>query len=369
MVNSQNRVSTICLTGQDFWCTQANHQDEEKRTIMALQDRPTALGGNPVKAPDIAAVNSAANRLSKVIVRTPLIPLHNYDYSNEILLKAEILQPIGSYKVRGVYNWAASLTESQRKRGFSTHSAGNTAQALGYVAGLFGVKARSLIPDTTPRIKIQSIENYGVTPVMMPFEQILDFVLKEGWRHDHYSFLDPWGDPMMITGNGTIALEILDDCPDVESVFIPVGGGGLIAGVGSVLKKLKPSIQIFGVQAKACPALHAAFENGHPIWVDSQATICEGVAVPFISDEIYPLLRKIIDKVVLVSEKSARKAISWLANRNNLVVEGSGGLSVAAATATPADRRGKTVCILSGSAIEPTTLAAIINGSDDFGCL
>ena len=333
--------------------------------IMSLQNRSTSLGGPLVQAPTIAAVKSAVKTLAGVIVRTPIVDLHNYEYAGDISLKVETLQPIGSYKIRGVYNWASSLTTDQLARGFSTHSAGNTAQALGYVAGLLNVKSRSLIPDTTPPVKVKAIKQYGVTPILMPFEQILDFVLNEGWKQEPYTWLNPWGDQMMITGNGTIALEILEDCPDVETVFIPVGGGGLMAGVGSVLKELKPSVQIIGVQAEACPALHAAFEQGAPLWVESQDTICEGVAVPFISDEIFPLLSKIIDKVVLISETSARKSINIIARQNNLVVEGSGGLSVAAALSIPQSQRGKSVCILSGSAIEPSTLADIMTTSED----
>ena len=248
---------------------------------MYLQNRSTSLGGPLVQAPTIESVKLAAQTLNNVSIRTPIVDLHNYDYADDISLKVETLQPIGSYKVRGVYNWAASLTKGQLACGISTHSAGNTAQALGYVSGLLNVKARSLIPDTTPPVKVKAIKQYGVTPVMMPFKQILDFVLNEGWKQEPYTFLNPWGDQMMITGNGTIALEILEDCPDVETVFIPVGGGGLIAGVGSVLKKLKPSVQIIGVQTEACPALHTAFEQGSPLWVDSQDTICEGGTIYF----------------------------------------------------------------------------------------
>ncbi|PZC47140.1 MAG: threonine dehydratase [Chloroflexi bacterium] len=332
---------------------------------MSLQNKSTSLGGPLVQAPTIESVKLAVQTLNNICIRTPIVDLGNYDYADDISLKVETLQPIGSYKIRGVYNWAASLTKEQLACGLSTHSAGNTAQALGYVSRLLNVKARSILPDTTPLVKVKAIKQYGVTPVMMPFAQQLDFALNEGWKQEPYTWLNPWGDQMMITGNGTIALEILEDCPDVETVFIPVGGGGLMAGVGSVLKELKPSVQIIGVQAEACPALHAAFEQGSPLWVESQDTICEGVAVPFISDEIFPLLSKIIDKVVLISETSARKSIKRIAIQNNLVVEGSGGLSVAAALSTPQSQRGKSVCILSGSTIEPSTLADIITTSEN----
>ena len=172
---------------------------------------------------------------------------------------------------------------------------------------------------------------------------------------------------MMIAGSGTIGLEILNDFPDVDSVYIPVGGGGLIGGVGSAVKALKPSVRVIGVQAEACPALQASFEAGKPVWVDAQPTICEGVAVPFIANEMYPMLRQVVDRVVLVSEEAVKAAIQRLANRNNLIVEGAGALSVAAVLATPAEQRGKAVCILSGSGIESETLVDILNQADDSG--
>jgi threonine dehydratase len=331
----------------------------EGRAIPANHDRQTSLGGPIVEPPDIADVRAAAERLRGVVVRTPLVPLHSFGASSDIYLKPEMLQPVGSYKLRGVYNWAASLNPELRERGLSTHSAGNTAQALGYVARLFGVSARSLVPDFAPYVKVRAVESYGATPVVMPFDELLDFVFAERWKHEPYNFLNPWGEPKMIAGSATIGLEIIEDSPDVETVYVPVGGGGLVAGMGSVLKALKPSVRIVGVQAEACPALHSSFAAGRPVWVDARPTICEGVAVPFVSDEMYPLLRSVIDDVVLVSEGEVRRAIRVLASNNSFVVEGAGALSVAAVLADE-QRRGKTVCILSGGKIEMDELAAIV---------
>jgi threonine dehydratase len=330
----------------------------EGRAIPTNHEKPTSLGGPIVEPPDIVDVRAAAARMWGVVVRTPLVPLHSFGASSDIYLKPEMLQPIGSYKLRGVYNWAASLTAEQRAAGFSTHSAGNTAQALGYVARLFGVPACSLVPDFAPEVKVRAVESYGATPVVIPFDELLDFVFAERWKREPYNFLNPWGEPKMIAGSATIGLEIIEDCPDVEAVYVPVGGGGLVAGIGSAIKALKPSVRIVGVQAEACPALHASFAAGRPVWVDAQPTICEGVTVPFVSDEMYPLLRSVIDDVVLVSEDKVRQAIHRLAAHNSLVVEGAGALSVAAALAAEPGR-GKTVCILSGGKIEMAELAAI----------
>ena len=317
---------------------------------MEQTTRPTGWGGGALKA------------LDGIAVRTPLLPLQGHEGETGILLKPEVLQPIGSFKLRGVYNWAAGLTAEQRQRGLSTASAGNTAQALGYVARLFGVPARSLLPDWVPENKLASIRRYGVTPLTVSLDDLLAYMLEEKWRQESYSYLNPWGDPMMIAGNGTIGIELIDDLPDVDTVYVPVGGGGLIAGLGGALKALKPAVRIVGVQAEACPALHAAFEAGGPVWVEARPTICEGASAPLIVDEMLPLLRRVVDEVALVSDEAAASCVRMLALGNKLVVEGAGAMSLAAALATPARDRGKTVCILSGGSIGADRLQTILRG-------
>ena len=331
---------------------------------MNSERRPTGSGGAPVAPADLGEIRAAAERLKGVAVRTPLVPLHSYDSKPDIFLKPEVLQPVGSYKIRGAYNWAACLTPAERSRGFSTHSAGNTAQALGYVARLFGVSARSLLPDDAPDVKIEGVRRYGVTPVPVPFDELLDYVFESRWEDEPYSFLNPWGDATMLAGNGTMGLEIFEDLPEVDTVYVPVGGGGLIGGVGSALKALKPSARVIGVQSEACPSLHASFSAGGPMWVESKPTICDGTIVPLVVDEMFPLLRQVVDDVMLVPEEAVGPAIARLALRNKIVVEGSGALSVAAALATPADQRGKTVCILSGGSIGADRLQDILARTD-----
>jgi len=327
---------------------------------MGAAKRPTGSGGPPVRAPSLPEIRAAAKRLSDVAVRTPLVPLHSFETTLDIWLKPEILQPVGSYKLRGVYNWAASLSEGERERGFSTHSAGNTAQALGYVARLFNVPARSLMPEDAPKVKIEGVKSYGVTPVPLPFGELLDFVFESRWELEPYSSLNPWGDEKMLAGNATIGLEIVEDLPDVDSVYVPVGGGGLVGGVGSALRALKPGTRVIGVQSESCPSLYASLEAGGPTWVESMPTICDGTIVPLVVDEMYPLLRQVVDDVVLVSEDEVKAAIKRLLLGNKLLVEGSGAMSVAAAVATPAEQRGRTVCILSGGSIDTDKLMDIV---------
>lgn len=327
---------------------------------MDLDNRPTGWGGATASPPDLTEIQAAAERLKHVVVRTPLLPLHSFDKTTDIFLKPEILQPIGSYKIRGAYNWAASLTTEERNHGLSTISAGNTAMALGYTARLFRVPARSLLPDSVPTSKLEAIKRYGVEAVLVPMDELINFIFEARWDKEPYSFLNPWADPKMIGGSGTIGLEIFHDMPDVETVYVPVGGGGLIGGIGSALKILKPSVRVVGVQSESCPSLHATFEASRPTWVDTLPTICDGTAVPFVVEEIFPLLRQVVDEAVLVSEEVVKSAIKRLALRNKLIVEGSGALSVATALSTPPEERGKTVCILSGGSIDSDKLKKII---------
>ena len=235
---------------------------------MEPDNKPTGWGGLPVSTPDESAIYEAADRIKGIAVRTPLVPLHSYKENENIYLKPENLQPIGSYKVRGVYNWASSLTTQERNRGFSTISAGNTAMAVGYTAQLFDVSARSMLPDSVPVDKLEAIKGYGVQPVIVPMDELFKFIFEAHWEKEPYCFLNPWADQNMIAGNATIGIEILEDMPDVETVYVPVGGGGLISGVASALKMLKPSITIVGVQSDTCPSLHATFIWGarHGDW-------------------------------------------------------------------------------------------------------
>ena len=313
----------------------------------------------PVEKPSIDEIRQAAGRLREVVLRTPLVPLHSYDNRRDILLKPEIHQPVTSFKIRGVFNAVASLPEEQRARGVSTVSAGNTAQALAWVGRHFGVPARSLMPESAPRSKIDAVRSYGGTPVLVPTEELFRYLKEHGWEREPYAFIHPWTDPALMTGHGSIGLEIVEDCPDVEAVFISVGGGGLIGGVGSALKALAPAVRVVAVEPEGCPALHASFEAGKPVTVDCY-TICDGVAVPYITEEMYPLLRKVVDEVVLVSERAAKSTIKRLALKNKLVVEGAGALPLAAALAVPEAQRGKSVCVLTGGNIDPDKLAAIL---------
>ena len=301
----------------------------------------------------------AAARLRAVVRHTPLVPLHGPGNASSILLKLEIHQPIGSFKLRGVFHAVASLDEDRRARGLSTVSAGNTAKALAWAGRYFGVDARSVMPDNAPRTKVEAVRALGGTPVLVPTAEVFGFLKEHGWEREPYAFIHPWTDRDVRIGHGSMALEILEDCPQVETVFIPVGGGGLIAGVGAALKIFKPSTRIVAVEPASCPALRASLDAGRPASVECN-TICDGVAVPYITDEMYPLLTDLADDVVLVTEEDVRATIKRLAIGNHVVAEGAGALASAAALQVPVDERGLSVCLVTGGCIDADKLAQIL---------
>ncbi|MDP9143758.1 MAG: pyridoxal-phosphate dependent enzyme [Actinomycetota bacterium] len=323
--------------------------------------RRTGWGGEPVSAPSLDEIRSASERLRGTVVRTPLVGLHSYDTVTDIHLKPEVLQPVGSFKIRGVGNWALSLSDAERRRGISTTSAGNTAAALGYMARRLGVPARSMVPFTLHETKRRMLGSYGVELVEVAMEDLMAYMFEEKWRDEPYSYLNPWGEPLMIAGHATIGVEIFEDLPEIESVFIPVGGGALLCGVAAALKTLKPSIRVYAVQAEVNSALSAAFKNGGPLWIEWHDTVVEGASTPVITDEMYPLLRSLVDEVVLVSEDQVKDAMRRLALRNKLVTEGAGAAAVAAALSVPVKQRGTTVCVVSGGSVDEALLREILD--------
>ena len=312
-----------------------------------------------VTPPTLNEVIAAAKRLATVAVRTPLVALHNYDCESDILLKPEILQPVTSFKIRGIYHAVASLSDEERSRGISTVSAGNTAQALAWCGRHFGVPARSLMPDTAPQSKIDAVRAYGGEPVLVPLDEVFCYLREHGWEDEPYSFIHPWTCRDVMIGHGSIALEIIEDFPEVESVFIPVGGGGLMGGVGSTLKALKPSVKVIAVEPEGCPSLHASLEADRPMSVECK-TICDGVAVPYITDEMFGLLREIVDESVLVSEEAVKSMVKRLALGNKMIVEPSGVLAVVGASNLSLKQRGLSVCLVTGGSIDLTKLMAML---------
>jgi threonine dehydratase len=303
-----------------------------------------------IDRPSLNEFKAAANSLASIIVRTPLIPYRGGDNNAKILLKPEILQAVNSFKLRGVFNAVASLSPEEKNKGVSTVSAGNTAQALAWSARHFEISARSIMPDTAPLPKIEAVKAYGGIPVLKPISEVFRFLQEHLWEQEPYSFIHPWTNRHVMIGHGSLGLEIMDDAPDIESVFIPVGGGGLLGGVGSAIKAVDSAVRIFAVAPEGCPALRSAVDRGRPVTVQCK-TICDGVAVPYITDEMFPLLNELLDDVILVSERSVRLAIRSMLLGNKILSEPSGALALAAAQKVAPDQRGRSVCLVTGGSI------------------
>eukprot|EP01006_Ploeotia_vitrea_P065812 TRINITY_DN93853_c0_g1_i1.p1 TRINITY_DN93853_c0_g1~~TRINITY_DN93853_c0_g1_i1.p1 ORF type:complete len:323 (-),score=39.71 TRINITY_DN93853_c0_g1_i1:24-992(-) len=314
-----------------------------------------------VMRPTLEEFKAAAKRLHPTIIRTPIVPLHSYGKPSNIMLKLETLQPVTSFKVRGVYNAVACLSDAQRKKGLSTCSAGNTAQALCWTAQKFGVPARSLMPTVAPVSKVEAVKSYGGTPVLVPRDDVFKFMTERHWERPgyEYTYIHPWTNRDVLIGHGTMGLEIMEQMPNVDTVFIPVGGGGLLGGVGSALKALKPDVKIVGVEPAGCPSLWKSIQEGKPTSVECN-TICDGVAVPFITPEMFPLLSNLVERVDIVEEETVKETIRLLSMGNKLVVEPSGALATAAALAAgPA--AGNCLAIVTGGSIDPAQFAGYVN--------
>lgn len=309
----------------------------------------------PVIRPEIEEVRRAAEVLRDVIVRTELVPLASA--TRPLWLKPEVCQPVGSFKLRGVFHAVARQPADVRARGLSTVSAGNTAQALAWTARHFGVEARSLMPEHAPRTKIEAVQRLGGVPVLVPTAEVFRYLREHGWEAEPYHFVHPWTDRDVLIGHGTLGLEIHAELPEVATVYVPVGGGGLLGGVGSALKALVPGVRIVAVEPEGCPSLFEARRAGHPVQVECR-TICDGVAVPYVTEEMFPLLSELADDVVLVSEDEVKRTIRLLYREQGLVAEGAGALALAAALA--AEDEGPAVALVTGGSIDEDELAAIL---------
>jgi threonine dehydratase len=216
------------------------------------------------------------------------------------------------------------------------------------------------MPESAPLAKIEAVRAYGGEPVLVPLAEVFRYLREEGWKDEPYAFIHPWTNRDVMTGHASLGLEILEDLPEVETVLVPVGGGGLLAGVGAALRAAKPSVRVVAVEPEGCSALHRSLEAGRPMEVDCR-TICDGVAVPYMTEEMFPLLRELSSSVALVSEDRVKSAVMSLALWNKVVAEPSGALSVAAALAIPKAERGKTVALVTGGSIDAAKLAGILS--------
>jgi threonine dehydratase len=328
--------------------------------------RPAAAPrvGDALDRLSLTAIRRAAALQEGAVVRTPLVPHRGtLEGDGELLLKLETFQPIGSFKLRGIYSAVAAMTGPARAAGLMTVSAGNTAQALAWCGRRFGVAAHCLMPESAPAAKIDAVRRFGGTPILRPREEVFRFLREAGWNHEPYSFVHPWIDPRVVAGHGSLGLELHEERADIEAIYLPVGGGGLLAGVASALAALCPDAEIVAVEPAGCPALATALARDRPADVECR-TICDGIAVPFITDEMFPLLRSLVDEVVLVDDDETRAAMRSLALDDKLVSEPSGAIALAAAWKRRKARRARAVevCVVTGGSVDASLLADVLRG-------
>ena len=279
----------------------------------------------------------------------------------DVYVKLENLQPIGSFKIRGAYNAARAAPAEEVADGLATASAGNMAQGVAWAARELGVPATIAVPDTAPRAKLDAIERLGGRLVKLPFDDWWRAIEEHGFDGAAGLFLHPVESDEVMAGNGTIGLEIAEDVPDVDTVLVPVGGGGLIVGIASALKQLRPSARIVAVQPETAAPLAASFAAGAPRAIDYRPTWIDGAGAKLVLPRMWPRLQELVDDIAVVTLDAVAHAIRVLAERTHTVAEGAGALALAAAIAGRA-ASGTTVCVVSGGNIDAPFLARILVG-------
>lgn len=310
---------------------------------------------NPIGLADIQA---ARERIAGLAIRTPLIRLNVDNTPAEIYLKLESLQPIGSFKLRGAANAIALATPEQLVKGVYTCSAGNMAQGVAWNARRLGIPSTAVVPDHAPETKLAAIKRLGGEIIKVPFDEWWNVMVTHHYAGLDGLFVHPVSAPAVMAGNGTVGLEILDDLPDVDTIVIPYGGGGLSCGVATALRALKPDTRIYAAEVETSAAFAGALAAGEKTRIDYQASFVDGIGSSSVLDDMWPLANMLLDGSLVMSLADVAEAIRLLAERNRVIAEGAGATSVAAALAGKAGG-GKVVCIVSGGNIDFETLTRI----------
>lgn len=311
---------------------------------------------------EISEIYRAAAVLRDVARHTKLMamPLINPDVP--LYIKPENMQHTGAFKLRGAYYKISQLTPEERAKGVIACSAGNHAQGVALAATHNGIRSLICLPAGAPISKIEATKRLGAEVCLVPgvyddaYQKAVDLQKEHG-----YTFIHPFDDPKVIAGQGTIALEILEDMPDVEAVVVPIGGGGLIGGIAFALKQLKPEVKVYGVQAKGAPSMAESVEKGERVHLDQVATVADGIAVKEPGRLTFDLCEKYVDEIVTVSDDEIAAAILALIEQQRLVAEGAGAVAVAAVMFNKLPLKDvKTVALVSGGNIDVTNLNRVI---------
>src|SRR6185369_3646282 len=305
-------------------------------------------------------IKDAQQRIKGKVNRTPLIRFYGDNLPGEIYLKLENLQPIGSFKLRGACNAMSLAEKSQLKDGVYTASAGNMAQGVAWNARMMNIPCTVIVPDHAPQTKLNAITRLGAKFIKVPFNDWWQVLVTRKFEGMKGLFVHPVSDPPVIAGNGTIGLEILEDLPDVNTVIVPYGGGGLISGIATAIKKIKPRVKVFASEVETAAPLAPSLAAGEPVKIEYTPSFVDGMGSAALLTEMWPLVSKLVNGSIVLSLKQIADAIKLLMERTRVIAEGAGGSSFAAAL-TGIAGTGKIVCVISGGNIDAEKLIKILS--------
>ena len=300
--------------------------------------------------------------LSGVIRNTSLVysPAFSKATGNQIYIKPENMQVTGAYKIRGAYHKISTLSDEEKARGLVTASAGNHAQGVAYAAQAAGVSATIVMPTTTPLVKVNNTKDYGAKVVLHgeTFDDAAELAAKLS-EEEGLTYVHPFNDPAIATGQGTISYEIFQDLPDVDVILVPIGGGGLATGVSTLAKLLNPNVTVIGVEPSGAASMKASLDAGHVVTLDRVETIADGVAVKTPGDQIFPYIQKNIDDIITIPDDELVDAFLDMMEKHKMIVENAGLLPIAALSHLKC--RGKNVVpVLSGGNMDVITVASLV---------
>lgn len=315
---------------------------------------------DPVRLIQLSEIVEARERTAKTIVRTPLIRLELGPGFPDIRLKLENLQPINAYKLRGAANAVALLSEEQRRRGVWTISAGNAGQGVAYAARAAGVPCTVVVVETAPKSKLERMKALGAKLIPVPYDVAWKTLEERSFPGAEGTFIHPFDDHNFITGHGTMGLEILEDAPETAAVIASIGGGGLITGVGSAIKQLKPDAKIFGVEPETAAPAALSFEKGSPqAFPNWEASFVDGAGGQSLFPRMWERMKPVVDDCLVVSLAETKKAMRLMAEKARIISEGAGALPLAAALSGKAGK-GPIVAIVSGGNIDLNKFCELI---------
>jgi threonine dehydratase len=324
-----------------------------------------SLTSNSLSLPSAAQVAAARDHIRPFALRTPLLRLNADLRGANVFLKLENLQPLGSFKIRAAVNVLKTMDAGLLRRGVLTASAGNFGQGLAFAARAMGLPATVVVPSGAAETKVKALAELGAKVIRCSFDEWWTVLTGRLCPGEEGVFVHPVAEPGVLAGNATIGAEILEELPGCDAVVVPFGGGGLVCGIGSVMRRLRPTVRMIVAESEAAQPAAAALRHGGPIKVPHRQSFVDGMGSTTVLTEMWPLLHAVADQSVCVSFEQIAAAIRLLAGRHHVIAEAAGAVSVAAALGSQA-AKGNVVCIVSGGNIDSEKFGAILAGRSPF---